>query len=244
MSSELNRREPGDLQRSGRQQALELRFGTARVTSALLLEPEKPEKSKCLYVLAHGAGAGMRHPHLESLAWRLAEDGIATLRYQFDYFEQGRRRPDPPPLLHAAVRGAVELASRLRPDLPLFAGGRSMGGRMTSQAQAKDPLPGVRGLIFLGFPLHPARRPGTERAEHLKQVDVPMLFLNGDRDTLADLSLLEPICSALSERATLHILEGADHSFQVLKRSGRSAVEVEAELSTTARSWILETLND
>lgn len=214
---------------------LALPFGTGRRTSALLVEPPG---SRFLYVLGHGAGAGMRHRHLESLAQALAREQIATLRYQFEYMEQGRRRPDPPPLLHAAVRGAAGLAAKLRPDLPRFAGGRSMGGRMTSQAQAKEPLEGIHGLVFLGFPLHPAKKPGTERAGHLSDLSLPMLFLSGDRDALADLSLLEPTCRRLGDRATLHVVAGADHSFQVLKRSGRTPEEVEEELARTTRGWM------
>src|SRR5690349_11873642 len=171
--------------------------------SGLLL---RPPDAKALYLFAHGAGAGMTHRAMESNAQGLAERGIATLRYQFPYMEKGSRRPDAPRIAHAAVRVAAAPAGELAPDLPLFAGGRSFGGRMTSQAQAERPLPGVRGLAFLGFPLHPASKPGTERAQHLSRVQVPMLFVSGDRDALAELDLLKPVVAGLGERATLHLV--------------------------------------
>jgi predicted alpha/beta-hydrolase family hydrolase len=202
--------------------------------SGLLL---RPSNARLLYVLAHGAGAGMRHPFLESIAQRLAERSIATLRYQFPYMEQRARRPDPPAVAAAAVRAAVIEAARVAPGLPLVAGGKSFGGRMTSTAQAEDPLPGVRGLVFLGFPLHPPGRPGDVRAEHLAQVRIPMLFLQGDRDDFADLKLLKPVVKRLGERATLYVVEGGDHSFKVLKRSGKTDVDVMGELVEAIVAW-------
>jgi predicted alpha/beta-hydrolase family hydrolase len=202
--------------------------------SGLLL---RPDTARLLYVLAHGAGAGMRHPFLESIAQLLAERSIATLRYQFPYMEQRARRPDPPAVAAATVRAVVAEAARLAPALPLVAGGKSFGGRMTSIAQAEEPLAGVRGLVFLGFPLHPPGRPADKRAEHLAQVRIPMLFLQGDRDEFADLKLLRPVVKQLGERATLHLVEGGDHSFHVLKRSGRTDVEVMAELVETIVAW-------
>lgn len=195
--------------------------------SALLL---RPEHARLLYVLAHGAGAGMRHPFLESISQRLAQQGIATLRYQFRYMEQQSRRPDPPAVAGATVRAAVAAAARLAPGLPLVAGGKSFGGRMTSTAQAEEPLPGVRGLVFLGFPLHPPGRPDAKRAEHLARVEIPMLFLQGDRDDFADLKLLRPVIKRLGERATLHLVDGGDHSFKVRKGSGRTDADVMGEL--------------
>jgi predicted alpha/beta-hydrolase family hydrolase len=186
-----------------------------------------------MLALAHGAGAGMRHPFLEKLTAALGAEGIATLRYEFPYMEEGKRRIDPAPVLEARVRQAVE-AARAH-GLPLFAGGKSMGGRMTSQADSREPL-GVRGIAFIGFPLHPAREPGTKRAEHLASVSVPMLFLQGTRDELASLDLLRPIVEKLP-RATLHVIEGADHSFHVLKKSGRSDEEVLAELARSIATW-------
>ena len=202
--------------------------------SALLL---KPEGARLLYVLAHGAGAGMRHPFLESMAGRLAERGIATLRYQFPSMERRARRPDPPAVAEATVRAAVEEAARAAPGLPLIAGGKSFGGRMTSSAQASAPLPGVRGLVFLGFPLHAPGRPGDERAEHLSQVHIPMLFLQGTRDDFADLKLLQPLVQRLGALATLHLIEHGDHSFKVLKRSGRTDTDVMAALVDAIVEW-------
>jgi len=197
----------------------------------------RPASARWLYVLGHGAGAGMRHPFMERMAFELAGRDIATWRYQFPYMEAGRRRPDFGPILVATVRSAVSEAQRLAPDLPLVAGGKSMGGRMTSMAAAKRVLPGVRGLIFLGFPLHPAGKPGTERSKHLFDVDLPMLFLQGDRDRLAELDLLTPVCERLGRSATLRVIEGGDHSFQVLKRSGRTEDEVVSEIADTIRDW-------
>ena len=197
----------------------------------------RPPGASFLLVLAHGAGAGMKHPFLESLSGGLGAVGIATLRYQFPYMEQRRKVPDSPKILTATARAAVAKANELFPDLPLIAGGKSFGGRMTSTAAAESPLTNVRGIVFFGFPLHPPNQPGTKRAEHLKKVTVPMLFLQGTRDTLADLSLLRPICSELGAPATLHVIETADHSFHVLKKSGRTDEEVLKELAQTTRDW-------
>src|SRR5881296_2538343 len=202
--------------------------------SGLLL---RPVGARLLYVLVHGAGAGMRHPFLESIVRRLAEQGIATLRYQFPYMEQRARRPDPPAVAEATVRAAVDAAARAAPELPLVAGGKSFGGRMTSSAQAREPLPGVRGVVFLGFPLHPPGRPGDQRAEHLAEVQVPMLFLQGTRDDFADRPLLRGVVQRLGSRAALHLVDGADHSFHVLKRSGRTDGEVLRELIGAVGDW-------
>jgi len=197
----------------------------------------RPPDARWLYVLAHGAGAGMRHPFLETIARALAERDVATLRYQFPYMERRASRPDPPALAAAAVRGAVAEAARLAPGLLLVAGGKSFGGRMTSTAQAEEPLPGVRGLVFLGFPLHPPGRPADARAEHLAQVQIPMLFLQGTRDDFADLKLLQPVVKRLGDRATLHLVDGGDHSFHVLKRSGRTDADVLEELAAAVEEW-------
>jgi len=205
--------------------------------SGLLL---RPNDARLLYVLAHGAGAGMRHPFLEAISQRLAEQGVATLRYQFRYIEQRSRRPDPPAVAAATVRAAVAEAARLAPGLPLVAGGKSFGGRMTSTAQAEEPLPGVRGLVFLGFPLHPPGRPDDKRAEHLARVTIPMLFLQGTRDEFADLELLRPVAKRLGDRATLHLVEGGDHSFKVPKKSGRSEGDVMGELARAIVTWSLK----
>ena len=202
--------------------------------SALL---ELPRSARALYVLAHGAGAGMRHPFMHAIAAGLAERGVATLRYQFPYIEAGGRRPDPPGVLEATVRAAVARATDAAPGFPLVAGGKSLGGRMTSSAAAKAPLAGVRGLVFLGFPLHAPGRPGTERAAHLERVQIPMLFLQGTRDALADLSLMRGVAERLPG-ATLHVVEGGDHSFAVLKRSGRTEAEVMAEMADTIVAWL------
>jgi len=199
---------------------------------------ERPAGARWLYVLAHGAGAGMQHRSMASVAEGLAARGIATLRYQFPYMEQGKRRPDPPPLCHATVRAAVAAAALQAPGLPLIAGGRSFGGRMTSQAQALAPLAGVRGLAFLGFPLHPAGAPSDTRAEHLAQVSLPMLFLSGTRDALAERALLEPVVGRLGQRATLSLIEDADHSFHVPAKSGRKDAEVLAEVLQRLAAWI------
>jgi hypothetical protein len=202
--------------------------------SALL---QRPKQAELLYVLGHGAGAGMRHPFLQAIADALGALGVATFRYQFPYMEEGRRSPDPPHVAEAAVRGAVAAAGRAAPDLALIAGGKSFGGRMTSQAVAKSPLPGVRGLAFLGFPLHPPNRPADSRAAHLGDVHLPMLFLQGTRDDLADLDLIRGVCDRLGARATLHVVEDADHSFHLPKRAGRSADDVVRELAQTLAAW-------
>ena len=206
--------------------------GTAVRVSGLVL---MPETARFLYVIAHVAGAGMEHPFLAEVSEALAQKGVASLRYQFPYMEEGKRRPDPPHLLHATVRSAVDAGSGY--GLPMVAGGKSMGGRMTSSAAATEALPGVRGLVFLGFPLHAPRKPGVERAKHLDDVDLPMLFLQGTRDTFAGLDLLGPVIDDLAPRATLHIVEGGDHSFKVLKRSGRTPEEVTAELVEAISIW-------
>ena len=206
---------------------------TAHV-SALLQLP--PQPSAC-FVFAHSAGAGMNHPSMASIAEGLAERGIATLRYQFPYMEKESRRPDPPPVAHAAVRAAVKEARAKLPGLPLIAGGRSFGGRMTSQAQAAEPLDGVVGLAFLGFPLHPAKSPSQDRAKHLADVRIPMLFLQGTRDALAELDELKPVCDALGSRVTLKLFADADHSFHVPARSGRTDAQVHAELLDALAEW-------
>ena len=207
---------------------------------ALLL---RPPDAKWLLVFAHGAGAGMHHVFQERLAGELATVGVATLRYQFPYMQQSRKRPDSPAVLRATILAAVKTASEVAPELPLLAGGKSFGGRMTSLAIAAERsaaspgLASVRGLVFFGFPLHPAGRPGTTRAEHLSRVQVPMLFLQGTRDTLADLALLRPLCDTLKPLVTLHVVEGADHSFHMLKRYGKTDADALMELATTVTSW-------
>ncbi|MBV8402555.1 MAG: dienelactone hydrolase family protein [Gammaproteobacteria bacterium] len=203
---------------------------------------EHPARARACYVLAHGAGAGMEHTFMRVVATGLAARRIATLRYQFPYMERRSRRPDPPPLCHATVRAAVAQAARLLPGLPLIAGGRSFGGRMTSQAQALAPLAEVRGLAFLGFPLHPAGKPSAGRAEHLSQVQIPMLFLQGTRDALADAALLTSVLAGLGGRARIDWLEGADHGFHVAARSGRSDAQVQEMLLGAFRSWAEELL--
>ena len=208
---------------------------TAQGVSGLL---QTPRDARACYVVAHGAGAGMTHAFMTTVANELAARGIATLRYQFPYMEQGSKRPDSPRLAQATVRAAVAEASRLRPELPLFAGGKSFGGRMTSQAQAATPLTGVRGLVFLGFPLHPAGRPSDERAEHLLAVHVPMLFLQGTRDQLADPQLLQSLVGKLGARATLNWFQDADHSFHVPARTGRKDPEIMKEMLDALADWI------
>jgi predicted alpha/beta-hydrolase family hydrolase len=202
--------------------------------SALLL---RPAKAQWLLILAHGAGAGMHHPFMQKLAGELAGANIATLRFQFPYMEQRRRVPDAPAVLVATVLAATRAASEAAPGLLLLAGGKSMGGRMASQAAAQQLLAGVRGLVFFGFPLHPPNKPGTKRADHLPKVPMPMLFLQGTRDTLADLKLLRPVCAKLGKRALLHVVESADHSFHVLKRSGTNDEAVLRELAQKVASW-------
>ena len=215
---------------------LEIAVGAEHVSALFLRPPE----AKALYLFAHGAGAGMTHKAMQSNAEGLAQRGIATLRYNFLYMEKGSRRPDSPKVAHAAVRAAAAEALRIAPDLPLFAGGRSFGGRMTSQAQALEPLPRVRGLAFLGFPLHPADKPGIDRADHLAEVQVPMLFVSGDRDALGELGLLEGVVGKLGERATLHLVAHADHSFKVSAKSGRTSADAEAEALDALAGWMLQ----
>src|SRR4051794_18991557 len=200
-------------------QELKFAVGDSGSVSALLM---RPDDARTCYVLAHGAGTGMRHASMEAIAAGLAERGVATLRYQFPYMEKGSKRPDSPKIAHAAVRAAAAEAMKLAADLPLFAGGRSFGGRMTSQAQAHSPLPGVRGLAFLGFPLHPAGKPGIERSEHLSRIEVPMLFVSGVRDALAEMDLLKGVVAGLGDLATLHEVADADHSLKVPAKSGRT----------------------
>lgn len=197
---------------------------------------ERPAHARVLYVLAHGAGAGMRHPFLQHAAERFAAQGIATYRYEFPYMKEKRSRPDSPKVAQAAVREAVIEAGRTGAGLPLIAGGKSFGGRMTSQAQAEEPLPGVRGLVFLGFPLHPPGRPDTNRAEHLSLVEIPMLFLQGTRDEFAQLDLLENVVKGLGRKATLHLVQDGDHSFKVPKRSG-TPESVMDDLARTTQAW-------
>ena len=198
---------------------------------------QTPRGARACYVLAHGAGAGMRHPFMTAVAAGLEERGIATLRYQFPYMENRAKRPDLPHVAQATVRAATAAALRLLPGLPLIAGGKSFGGRMTSQAQAKAPLQGVRGLAFLGFPLHPAGRPSQDRAKHLFEIKIPMLFLQGTRDTLASLEQLEPVCQALGSRATLRLFAEADHSFHVPAKSGRTDAQVRGEMLDALAAW-------
>jgi uncharacterized protein len=219
-------------------QQLEIAVGNAGSVSALLI---RPADARACFVFAHGAGAGMTHSSMDATAQGLAERGVATLRYQFPYMEKGSKRPDPPAVAHAAVRAAVAEAGRCCPSLRLIAGGRSFGGRMTSQAQAAQALEGVRGLVFVGFPLHPASKPDTRRAAHLAEVMVPMLFLQGTRDALADLDLVRATTSQLGGRATLHVVQGADHAFHVLVRSGRTDAQVLDELADTIAAWIVRT---
>jgi predicted alpha/beta-hydrolase family hydrolase len=215
----------------------ETRFLATRSSGEVSAILVRPPDSRALLVLAHGAGAGMRHRFLESLAQELASVAVATFRWQFPYTEKGSKRPDPQPILLASVRSAVAAAAAAAPDLPLFAGGKSMGGRMTSLAQSKEPIGGVRGLVFVGFPLHPAGKPSADRGAHLNEAQVPMLFLQGTRDTLADLSLLRPLCERLGPRAELRIFDDADHSFHVRKSSGRTDAEVLGEIAARVRDW-------
>jgi predicted alpha/beta-hydrolase family hydrolase len=218
-----------------RREKLSIGVGASHEVSGLLA---LPRAARALLVLAHGAGAGMQHPSMQTVADGLAQRDIGTLRYQFPYMERGSRRPDPPAVCHATVQAAVAEASRIAPGVPLFAGGRSFGGRMTSQAQARTPLPHVRGLVFLAFPLHPAGKPASERAAHLGQIEVPMLFIQGTGDELAQLALLEPVVAGLGGRATLHLLQDADHSFHAPARSGRSDAEVSNEALDAISAWL------
>ena len=216
-------------------QGVSIHVDDARQVSGLL---QVPPNARFCYVLAHGAGAGMSHPFMASVADGLAERGIATMRYQFPHMEQGSKRPDTPQLAQATVRAATLKTSQLVPDLTLIAGGKSFGGRMASQAQAALPIPGVHALVFLGFPLHPAGRPSNERASHLFEVAVPMLFLQGTRDALADTQLLEGLVERLGNHATLDLFQDADHSFRVPRRSGRTDAEVRAEMLDAVASWL------
>ena len=199
---------------------------------------QTPAAARACYVVAHGAGAGMAHPFMAAVAAGLAARGVATLRYQFPYMERGAKRPDPPKIAQAAVRAAVAAAAHALPGLPLFAGGKSFGGRMTSQAQAAAPLPNVCGLAFLGFPLHPPDKPSDARAAHLAKVQIPMLFLQGTRDAFATLEILRPVCAALGERATLTLLDDADHSFHVPARSGRKDAEALNAVLDALVAWL------
>jgi uncharacterized protein len=216
-------------------QSFKIEVEHAGAVSALLL---RPPQARATYVFAHGAGAGMTHASMEAIAAGLAARGIATLRYQFPYMEKGSKRPDSPAIAHATVRAAAVEAAERCAGLPLFAGGKSFGGRMTSQAQAIKPLAGVRGLVFLAFPLHPAGKPSSERAKHLADIKIPMLFLQGTRDALAELELLEPVVKQLGPLATLHLVKEADHSFHVLARSGRNDREVMDEVLDAFAAWV------
>ena len=224
----------GPLQQVLIKHKFEVRENSGAVSGLLL----RPAAADCLLVFGHGAGAGMRHPFMEEAAGRLAERGIATFLYPFPYMEQGHRRPDHQSILLKTVRSAVTKVVTLSGGLPLWAGGRSMGGRMTSLTASQSPLDEIRGLIFFGFPFHPAGKPSVKRAEHLKKVELPMLFLQGTRDRLAKLEIPQLICDELPDTATLSLIEGADHSFNVLKRSGRTNDEVLNELASRVRAWI------
>ena len=210
--------------------------GRYQVSSLLVT----PTDTKAVMVLGHGAGAGMEHRFMEQLAENLAAVGIGSLRYNFPYIEQGRRAPSAPGISQATIRAAVEIANQSFPNQLLLVGGKSYGGRMSSQAQASEPLPGVAGLVFFGFPLHAPGKPGDSRGEHLKDIDIPMLFLQGSRDKLADLSLLHPLVEALGEVATLRVLEGADHSFNMLKSATKSSAQVQQELAKITGEWVLK----
>ena len=216
-------------------QPLSIPLADGQAVSGLL---QMPRDARACYVMAHGAGAGMAHPFMTAFANDLASRDIATLRYQFPYMERGSKRPDSPKVAHATVRAAVAEALRRAPGLALFAGGRSFGGRMTSQAQAASPLPGVCGLAFVGFPLHPAGQPSDERAVHLADVQVPLLFLQGTRDELADLPLLARLAERLGTRATLTLFDEADHSFHVPARTGRKDTDVRAEMADALAGWV------
>ncbi|MCZ6916161.1 MAG: alpha/beta hydrolase [Gemmatimonadetes bacterium] len=215
----------------------EVRFEVPEAKTAVSALVWLPDAARLVYVFGHGAGAGMHHSFMQRVSGLLAGRGIGTFRYQFPYMEQGRKRPDTHRVLHGTVRAAVAAAHQAAGGLPLLAGGKSMGGRMASRAQAEEALPGVVGLVFLGFPLHPPNAPGRERADHLTDVHIPMLFLQGTRDSLADLALLTPVVDGLGPAATMHIVEGGDHSFKVLKRSGRTESAVFDELADTTQRW-------
>lgn len=221
-------------------QPVTITINDAQRVSGLLIAPPK---ARACYVVGHGAGAGMEHPFMVSVAEGLAERGVATLRYQFPYMERGSKRPDTPKVAHAAVRAAVAETSRLAPNLALIAGGKSFGGRMTSQAYAASPLPGVRGIAFLGFPLHAAGRPSEERGQHLFDVQIPMLFMQGSRDEFADLQLLQRLVKKLGTRATLNLFLDADHSFHVPARTGRNDADVRAEMLNVLAGWIEMVIN-
>lgn len=216
-------------------QALSIEVGDGTRVSGILMTPLEP---KACFVVAHGAGAGMRHPFMENLAHDLAARRVATLRYQFPYMERLSRRPDPPALCHAAVRAAAREAGVLRPDLPLIAGGKSFGGRMTSQAQAAIPLAEVRSLVFLGFPLHPPKQPSDTRAEHLSKIRIPMLFVQGTRDEFAQPELLNPVISRLGSLATLRLLPDADHSFRVPARGHTTRAQTNTTMLDAIVDWI------
>jgi len=216
-------------------QSLSIAVGEGQAVSGLWLAPDEPRAG---LVLAHGAGAGMTHRAMTAIAEGLRPLGVATLRYQFPYMERGGKRVDSPAVAQSTVRAAVAAAQKLAADLPLFAGGKSFGGRMTSQAQAQSPLDRVRGLVFFGFPLHPAGKPSVERAAHLSEISVPMLFVQGTRDTLADLALLQGVVDALGERATLQLVPDADHSFHVPAKTGRKDAEVLDEALAEAAAWM------
>jgi predicted alpha/beta-hydrolase family hydrolase len=207
--------------------------GRGPVSTVLL----RPEGAQLLYVLGHGAGAGMRHPFMETIARLLAERRVATYRYQFPYMQANRRSPDPPNILEATVRAAIDSAIELTDGIPIVAGGKSMGGRIASHVAAHDSPTALRGLVFLGYPLHAPKKPAAKRAEHLSQIQQPMLFVQGTRDDLADLDLLRPIVSKLGNLATMHVVEGGDHSFKVLKRSGRTQQAVMTEIADAISRW-------
>jgi predicted alpha/beta-hydrolase family hydrolase len=217
-----------------------IRVDEAHSISGLLM---LPASARALYLFAHGAGAGMGHPFMAAMASELAQRAIATLRFQFPFMEMGSKRPDSPKLAHATVRAAAAEAGRLTPALPVFAGGRSFGGRMTSQAQATSPLPGVRGLAFFGFPLHAAGRPSDERARHLFDVRLPMLFLQGGRDALANSQLMSSVAERLGSRASLHVFQDADHGFHVTARSGKTDADIRKELADVLVGWMLNVIS-
>lgn len=216
---------------------MELKFHVPEAEADVSALLYVPDDVRFVYVLGHGAGAGMGHHFMERMSELLVGRGVGTFRYQFPYMESGRKRPDTHRVLHGTVRAAVNAAADAAPGRPLIAGGKSMGGRMTSIAQAAEPLPGVVGLVFLGFPLHAPKQPGAERAEYLQRVAVPMLFLQGTRDSLAEVALVTRVAEGLGVRATVHIVEGGDHSFKVPKRSGRTEDEVFGELADTIDDW-------